>query len=114
MTLNEFLNSASTSLPRGGYEDARETFDEFLEKVFERYLNDLSLLDDPEYPDFASWLPALIDGARQLSQAIVEAVRATLTGQVHSAYVLMSKELTLIDWGPFCTALGTDCIVRGR
>lgn len=101
MKLKEFFNSELVSLPRGGFDDGKETFDQFLETLLERYLYQLQLIDDPDFPEFNVALSALIVTSRTLATSIVKAVRTSLDGRVHLAYQEISQELSKIDWTPF-------------
>jgi hypothetical protein len=105
MKLKEFFNSDLVSLPRGGFDDAKETFDQFLEKLLECYLCQLESIDDPEFPEIESALPDLVATSRTLAASVLKALRNSLDGRVHLAYQEMSTELSKIDWTPFCSEL---------
>ncbi|MGH8012447.1 MAG: hypothetical protein ACREQ4_08110 [Candidatus Binataceae bacterium] len=105
MKLSEFFNSELVSLPKGGFDDAKDTFDQFLEGLFERYQRQLRLIDDPEFPDLKSALPDLVRASQTLSASVVKAVRSSLNGHVHAAYQEISSELSKIDWTPFRSTL---------
>ena len=101
----EFFNSDLVSLPRGGFDDAKETFDQFLEKLLECYLCQLESIDDPEFPEIESALPDLVATSRTLAASVLKALRNSLDGLVHLAYQEMSTEFSKIDWTPFCSEL---------
>lgn len=105
MRLKEFFNSEIVSLPRGGFNDATETFAEFLEKLLERYLQQLLLIDDPEFPEIKSALSNLAATSRTLAASVVRALRTSLDGRVHLAYQEIAQELSKIDWMPFRSEL---------
>ena len=105
MKLKQFFNSELVSLPRGGFDDATETFDQFLETLLERYLRQLQSIDDPEFPEFQSALSDLVTTSRALATSLVQALRISLEGRVHLAYQEISKELSKVDWTPFCSEL---------
>lgn len=105
MRLREFFNSELVSLPRGGFNEAEETFDEFLEKLLDRYLQHLQSIDDPEFPEVRSALSNLTATSRTLAASVVRALRTSLDGRVHLAYQEISKELSKIDWTPFRSEL---------
>lgn len=105
MKLEEFFNSELVSLPKGGFDDAKEAFDHFLEELFERYQRQLKLIDDSEFPDFKAAMPDLAGVSQTLSASLVKAVRASLNGRVHRTYQEVSCELSKIDWNPFRSTL---------
>lgn len=112
MKLNEFFNSEPVSLPKSGFDDAKQRFDQFLERIFERYLCDLRSIDDAEFPEFNSALPDLVRAAEMFSVSLVKAVQASLNGRIHVAYQEISNELSKVDWTPFRSTLteGSDSI----
>lgn len=105
MSLKDFFNSEAVSLPRGGFDDAKGTLEQFLEKHFERYLKLLRSVEDSEFPNIIAAVPELEDAARTLASSVSRAARASLDGHVHLAYQVMSEALSKIDWTPFRRSL---------
>lgn len=108
MTLNEFFNSELVSLPKGGFDDGTETFDKFLETLFERYLTQLRSLDDASFPELKIELQSLVTGSERLAHSIVRTVRDALAGRGDAAYRELSGELSNIDWTQFVIDLSAS------
>ena len=98
MKLKEFLNSELVSLPKGGFDDAKETFAHFVETLLEQYLDGLRSLDDPDFPEINAVQLVLVNTAEALAASIVKASQDSLRGHGHAAYQEISKELSKIDW----------------
>ena len=101
MTLKEFFNSEFVSLPKGGYNEAIETFDDFLEDRLKAYVDHLLSVRDPKWPEIEEAIPALAQTAWDLTSSILRAVRLYLAGHVHSAYEELRGGLTKIRWEYF-------------
>jgi len=86
MKLKEFFNSALVSLPKGGFDDQKETFDQFLETRFGNYLRQLQSIHDPEFPEFNAALSDLVKASQKLADSLMEAIQASLSGRAHIAY----------------------------
>ena len=54
MNLTEFFESDDVTLPVGGFEERKETFDTFLRRFFDIYLLQVKDLIDPRYPDICT------------------------------------------------------------
>jgi hypothetical protein len=50
MTLAEFFASDAVVLPRGGFTEGKQTFDEFLSDVVRDYVAHIQMVDDPAFP----------------------------------------------------------------
>jgi hypothetical protein len=101
MKLKDFFNSEVISLPRGGFDDAKGTFDQFLENLFDNYLDLLQSINAQEFSGVKATVANLEHSARTLAASVVSAARASLDGHGHLAYQTISETLSKIDWTPF-------------
>jgi len=94
MTLTEFFNSILVSLPRGGFETADCTFDEFLERLYRDYTAEARKISDPGYHDICERVAHSVSDICHLSDQIVAAARHYLQGYPHQAYEEIKRSLT--------------------
>jgi hypothetical protein len=97
MNLSEFFKRSAVSLPRGGFHEGETTFDRFLEVVFQRYMADVRLVDDEEFPDVSSEINRSLDRLEHLSKQIVAAVKHYLDGYPHLAYHQIAESLAVVN-----------------
>ena len=108
MKLKDFFNSELVRLPRGGFDETRETFDQFLAELLGQYVTGLRSVDDPEFPEMGSESADLAAAAEDLAGSIVTSVGFFLAGHVHVAYQEMSDCLSRVDWTQFRSELSED------
>jgi len=97
MNLSEFFKSAAVSLPRGGFQEGKTTFDRFLGQAFRQFIAAVRLLDDPEFPNICSEAKRSLGTLEQLSKQIVAAVKHYLAGHPDRAYDEVEKSLALVN-----------------
>ena len=105
MKLKEFFNSELVSLPRGGFDDGNESFDQFLGTLFDRYYQQLQSVDDLEFPEIKSAIPTLLTTSQALAASLLKALRTSLDGRAHLAYQEISTALSKINRSPFRSEL---------
>jgi len=71
LDLESFFNSDAVALPRGGFDDSKEDFGGYLDRVFEGYLSQLDLLDDPTFPELASFVKATMARVEEFAVSII-------------------------------------------
>jgi len=105
MTLEELFNSSEMSLPKEGFDDKRETFDEYLGSIFSRYRNLLEQIDDPSQVDLVRKLKSVRPEVDILASAIRDSAHSFLAGHVNEAYERLADRLNAMEWVLFETTL---------
>lgn len=105
MNLADFFNSDAAELPRGGFDASRETFPDFLGRVFDCYTAEVKLLDDSSFPDVSSRIQTSIGELTDLSRSIQAGIKMYLGGHSHSAYEAIASMLAKMDLSPFYSVL---------
>ena len=93
MKLADFLQSETVHLPVDGYDERAETFDLFLERVFEAYLIELKNLNDQDFSGLCSNVADSFDVTDQLCDQIVSATNRYLQGNPAQAYQCIEQSL---------------------
>lgn len=93
MNLNDFFGSPAVSLPRGGFETANCTFDEFLKKLFSDYIAETKKIGDPEHHGICETVERSIPEIERIAKRIVRATKHYLQGYPHQAYLEVKNTL---------------------
>jgi hypothetical protein len=105
MNLAEFLESETVALPRGAFQESRQTFDTFLTDVFRDYIALVQSVNDSEFPYICSMVQNSLEEIRKLSAQIVSAVKRYLQGYPHLAYGEIEKSLESVNIDKLITKL---------
>jgi len=105
MTFEDLFNSSEMSLPKEGFDDKRETFDQFLESTFSRYRDLLKQVDDPVHVDLMQRLASVRSEVDALASSIIDSARSFLVGHVNEAYECLARQLDGMEWALFRTTL---------
>jgi hypothetical protein len=97
MNLTEFFESIEVGLPKNGFEENKEPFDEYLSGIFKEYFACVSGIDDADSPSICSGVNNSIDKIEKLYKQIVLAVKQHLDGFPNDSYVTFVKALSAID-----------------
>jgi hypothetical protein len=107
MNLKEFFRTQEVSLPRGGFETAKRTFDQYLQTTFRSYIASVQRIDDPEYPNICKQVEKLLPELKQISRRIVSATKCFLAGYPHQAYRAVKLSLHGAKFQNFITELSS-------
>lgn len=105
LDLETFFNSDAVALPRRGFDDSKADFGGYLNEVFKGYLSQVALLDDPAYPEVASFAENSAAQITELAASISTAVQLYLGGSPLDAYDEVDRLLRHLDLRPFLTEL---------
>lgn len=106
MNLTEFFESEAVTLPVGGFEERKETFDTFLRRVFDTYLLQVKDLVDPAYPDICTTVGKSLELTSGLCDQIILALVHYLAGDPSQAYQEFDRSLAEADVTSLTTSLG--------
>jgi hypothetical protein len=105
MTLSEFFTHKTVELPRGGFKEGKQTFDDFLSEVFSDYAALVQTVEDHEFPGICAGAREHLTEIRELSDQIVSAIKHYLQGYPHQAYEEIEKSLRLLGTDKLTTNL---------
>jgi len=97
MNLTEFFESKKVELPRGGFEEDKEAFDEYLSGIFKDYFTCVNGIDDADFPSICSGVKSSIGKIEELYEQIVLAVKQHLDGFPNESYIKFVKSLSAIE-----------------
>lgn len=107
MNLSDFFNSPVVSLPRGGFETAKCTFDVYLRRIFTDYLEAVENLDDPKHTAICEAVKQSIPEIRRVAGRIVRATRRFLEGYPHEAYQEVKNTLRNVKFDSLLTEVSS-------
>jgi hypothetical protein len=105
MTLAEFFIHKTVELPRGGFREGKQTFDDFLSDAFRDYVAVVQTVEDPEFPSICARTRDSLPAIKALSDQIVSAVKHYLQGYPYQAYEEIEKSLRLLGTEKLTTNL---------
>jgi hypothetical protein len=112
MNLTEFFESEAVTLPVGGFEERKETFNTFLRRVFDTYLLQVKDLVDPAYPDICTTVGKSLELTSGLCDQIILSLVHYLGGDTSQAYREFDRSLAEADVASLTASLGGGVVRR--